>query len=51
MSQLLNDERIKGYVAEILADEKHLPGPAHASENAQPALPAASSTTSDATSS
>jgi len=27
MSQLLNDERIKGYVAEILADEKHLPRP------------------------
>jgi cell division protein FtsB len=27
MSQLLNDERIKGYVAEIMADEKRLPGP------------------------
>lgn len=27
MSQLLNDERIKGYVAEVLADEKRLPGP------------------------
>jgi hypothetical protein len=27
MSQLINDERIKGYVAEILADEKMLPGP------------------------
>ena len=27
MSQLLNDERIKGYVAEILNDEKRLPGP------------------------
>jgi DNA repair exonuclease SbcCD ATPase subunit len=27
MSQLLNDERIKGYVSEILADEKRLPGP------------------------
>src|SRR5205085_10148847 len=25
MSQLLNDERIKSYVAEILADEKRLP--------------------------
>jgi cell division protein FtsB len=25
MSQVLNDERIKGYVAEILADEKRLP--------------------------
>ncbi len=28
MSQLLNDERIKSYVAEILADEKRLPGSA-----------------------
>ena len=27
MSQLLNDERIKGYVAEILAENKHLPAP------------------------
>lgn len=27
MSQLLNDERIKGYVAEVLADDKRLPGP------------------------
>lgn len=27
MTQLLNDERIKGYVAEIIADEKQLPGP------------------------
>jgi len=27
MSQLLNDERIKGYVAEIIAEDKHLPGP------------------------
>jgi cell division protein FtsB len=27
MSQLLNDERIKGYVAEILADDKRLPAP------------------------
>jgi hypothetical protein len=26
MSQLLNDERIKGYVAEILNDERRLPG-------------------------
>ena len=51
MSQLLNDERIKGYVAEILADEKHLPGPA-GSDNAHPALPAGTtSTTSDSTSS
>src|SRR5690242_5688055 len=40
MSQLLNDERIKSYVAEILADEKRLPSNA---ENGQdrPALPAA----------
>lgn len=27
MSQLLNDERIKQYVNEVLADEKQLPGP------------------------
>jgi cell division protein FtsB len=27
MSQLLNDERIKSYVAEIIADDKRLPGP------------------------
>ena len=27
MSQLLNDERIKGYVAEIMAENKHLPAP------------------------
>src|SRR3954471_16096043 len=27
MSQLLNDERIKGYVAEIINDNKRLPGP------------------------
>ena len=27
MSQLLNDQRIKDYVAEILADERHLPSP------------------------
>ena len=39
MSQLLNDERIKGYVAEILADEKRLPKPEdHNHEH--PALPA-----------
>ena len=31
MSQLLNDDRIKGYVAEIMADEKRLPGPEEAS--------------------
>jgi len=28
MSQLMNDDRIKSYVAEILADDKRLPGPA-----------------------
>ena len=38
MSQLLNDERIKGYVAEIIADEKRLPPPADG--NSHPALPA-----------
>jgi cell division protein FtsB len=27
MSQLLNDDRIKGYVAEIMAENKHLPAP------------------------
>jgi hypothetical protein len=27
MSQLLNDERIKNYVAEVMADEKRLPSP------------------------
>jgi hypothetical protein len=27
MSQLMNDDRIKGYIQEILADEKHLPAP------------------------
>ena len=30
MSQLLNDERIKGYVAEIMAENKHLPAPENA---------------------
>jgi predicted lactoylglutathione lyase len=37
MSQLLNDERIKGYVAEIMADEKRLP--AAEETTATPALP------------
>jgi hypothetical protein len=36
MSQLLNDNRIKEYVAEILNDEKMLPRP---SDNNRPALP------------
>jgi hypothetical protein len=39
MSQLLNDERIKGYVAEILADEKRLPHPED-NHRERPALPA-----------
>jgi hypothetical protein len=39
MSQLLNDERIKGYVAEILADEKRLPAPGGTDGNQAPALP------------
>jgi hypothetical protein len=38
MSQLLNDNRIKEYVAEILADEKMLPRPP---DSHVPALPAA----------
>jgi hypothetical protein len=42
MSQLLNDERIKDYVAEILADEKHLPSPTPS--NNAPALPHVAST-------
>ena len=41
MSQLLNDQRIKDYVAEIMADEKHLPGPA--ARDGQAALPSANS--------
>lgn len=35
MSQLLNDERIKGYVAEILAENKHLPPPSTSSDGAE----------------
>ncbi|HEY2589306.1 MAG TPA: hypothetical protein VGI81_26410 [Tepidisphaeraceae bacterium] len=38
MSQLLNDERIKGYVAEIIADERKLPKPEDGHEQ-RPALP------------
>ena len=41
MSQLLNDERIKSYVAEILADEKRLPGPGGTADHPTPALPSA----------
>jgi len=37
MSQILNDERIKSYVAEILADERRLPGTGGNSH--APALP------------
>ena len=42
MSQLLNDERIKGYVAEIMAENKHLPSPETAN-----ASPAATASTAD----
>ncbi len=35
MSQLLNDERIKGYVAEVMADDRRLPAPAAAETPAQ----------------
>jgi predicted RNase H-like nuclease (RuvC/YqgF family) len=36
MSQLLNDERIKGYVAEVLNDDKRLPPPSdNANANSQ----------------
>ena len=41
MSQLLNDNRIKEYVAEILNDERHLPGPPTQSV---PALPSGTQT-------
>ena len=41
MSQLLNDNRIKEYVAEILNDEKMLPSPRAAGDgNSSPVLPA-----------
>ena len=41
MSQLLNDNRIKEYVAEILNDEKMLPSPKAAADgNSAPTLPA-----------
>jgi cell division protein FtsB len=39
MSQLLNDERIKGYVAEILNDERRLPGTNGAENKALPPAP------------
>jgi cell division protein FtsB len=40
MSQLLNDERIKGYVNEILNDERRLPGTNGAGENKALPVPA-----------
>jgi len=40
MSQLLNDERIKGYVAEILSDERRLPPPGGAGGNSDHGTPA-----------
>jgi len=36
MSQLLNDERIKNYVAEVMADEKRLPAPQNANQKSLP---------------
>ncbi len=36
MSQLLNDERIKNYVAEVMADEKRLPAPSSGNNKALP---------------
>ncbi len=42
MSQLLNDERIKGYVAEILGDEKRLPAPSEQASLQAAAEPAPS---------
>ena len=36
MSQLMNDERIKGYIQEIMADEKMLPGKDHEAMKALP---------------
>lgn len=36
MSQLLNDDRIKEYVSEILSDEKRLPGPQNHDEKQLP---------------
>ena len=44
MSQLLNDNRIKEYVAEILSDEKLLP---RVEAPSTPALPAATTTSAD----
>jgi cell division protein FtsB len=41
MSQLLNDDRIKNFVREIIDDDKRLPGPAVQSVQATPVPPAA----------
>lgn len=41
MSQLMNDERIKGYIQELLADEKQLPNAAD--NHGAPVLPGSSS--------
>ncbi len=41
MSQLLNDERIKSYVAEILSDEKRLPGAGGGGPSGDPEQPVA----------
>src|SRR5213078_1777185 len=45
MSQLLNDDRIKGYVAEILSDEKMLPAPPRPANAAPSSTDGADSTT------
>jgi cell division protein FtsB len=37
MSQLMNDERIKGYVAEVLADDRRLPPPNDAASHSSDA--------------
>jgi hypothetical protein len=36
MSQLLNDDRIKNYVAEVMADEKRLPAPQSSNQKSLP---------------
>ncbi len=36
MSQLLNDDRIKNYVAEVMADEKRLPSPTPSNQKSLP---------------
>ena len=49
MSQLLNDERIKGYVAEILSDEKRLPSPSGGGADKNLIAEATAPTSSDTT--